>query len=728
MEVTDQQLLHAGVDMSITWSGVSAGLSASALVVAGAVVHVPVAQAADSLVVVAAAADTYVNAASPASNYGPSTTLIATDNSGWRKRMLIRFDLGAQAPTDVTHAELIVSRDAKFPGAVEVRPVLGEWSESTTTWDSQPQLGDVTASATPAADAGQASVDVTSLVRSSTDSTVDVAVTTPATASPLRIWSREAGSTGPTLQLTLANPGPTPSPTATSSCDPSGAVFDRALVPSCGVLWGVAAGAFTADQGPVAHRGFESLTGRSVGVYHYYYRGDTKFPSAREIELAREPGRPRTLFLNWKVAVGYTWAQVAAGQADARIDAEAEYLKRNFTDPFFLAVHHEPEDDVVATAGSGMTASDYSAMVRHTIERLRSRGVSNVISVLSLIGYSRWAVQPWFDALYPGDDVVDWVGWDPYAVSSSVDKVWPGPDLKSLVSATDGLRYPDGSAYQGMYRHMVSRHPGKPLMLAEWGLLEKLPAGQLSASHKKVFFDSVAAQIGQFPALKAMVYFETPDDQVGQLGHNTLVDDTAANLASFRALSADPRFVNPPAPGTRKATPSATPTPVPTSTTTPSVSPTPTVTPSPRATATPKTSTSPKETPRGIVTASPSPSPSRKPTVGRVPPRQPAGRGRSRARTKVVGWRTHARRVHSHGSVKVRLKVLPRTPREGALVRRSPRGHVRVNNFVTDGSGKASLRLRVGRSGRWHFRIAVPRTARYASATTRWHALRVVSR
>lgn len=60
--------------------------------------------------------------------------------------------------------------------------------------------------------------------------------------------------------------------------------------------------------------------GRTASIYHTYHSGDQLFPTASEIAMARGSGKPRLLMLNWKVAAGYTWAQVAAGAADARID------------------------------------------------------------------------------------------------------------------------------------------------------------------------------------------------------------------------------------------------------------------------------------------------------------------------------------------------------------------------------------------------------------------------
>ena len=72
-----------------------------------------------------------------------------------------------------------------------------------------------------------------------------------------------------------------------------------------------------------------------------------------EKTIAFEPGANRVLLENWKPATDMTWAQVAAGAADSRIDAEANYIKTSFPYPFFLAVWHEPENDVIATPAPG---------------------------------------------------------------------------------------------------------------------------------------------------------------------------------------------------------------------------------------------------------------------------------------------------------------------------------------------------------------------------------------
>jgi hypothetical protein len=181
------------------------------------------------------------------------------------------------------------------------------------------------------------------------------------------------------------------------------------LVPTCGVLWGVAPGAHTDTPRDQALADFEEKTGQTQAVYHSYRRGTELFPTPTDVKLARDPANPRLLFVNWK-PTGATWAEIAAGErdTDANLDRLAEHIKSTFNEPFFFTVHHEPENDVKESAGSGMTATDYRAMFRSVVNRLRADGVTNLVSTMVFMAYVPWNVKSWFEDLYPGDDVVDW--------------------------------------------------------------------------------------------------------------------------------------------------------------------------------------------------------------------------------------------------------------------------------------------------------------------------------
>jgi hypothetical protein len=296
------------------------------------------------------------------------------------------------------------------------------------------------------------------------------------------------------------------------------------------VLWGVAPGAHTDQPRDQALAEFESDTGRTQAIYHAYHRGTEIFPTATEMRLARDPAKPRLLFLNWK-PTGASWAQIARGDEDTDdyLDRLAEHIRDNFTEPFFFTVHHEPENDVRANSGSGYTATDYRNMYRYVINRIRTQGVTNLVSVMVHMAYIPWLTQSWWEDLYPGDDVVDWLAWDVYAHSVPGEHGYG--DFTELMNRTSSSA-PD---WPGFYNYAAQRHPTKPFMLAEWGVWYS----SRDRDHQAEVFDSVAKQISSFPRLKAMVYFDTPADQSGK---DSRVTRTADGLAAYRRLGLDQNF------------------------------------------------------------------------------------------------------------------------------------------------------------------------------------------
>jgi beta-mannanase len=396
--------------------------------------------------------------------------------------------------------------------------VTGAWSESTITGAMRPVTGAEIGATTPRATDATATIDLTKLITRA--GRYSFALTSASSTSVTRIQSAEGGNqAGPRLVVDYV-PAAAPAPECTA-----GAL----LVPSCGVLWGAAAGGFTDAPRDQALKDWETLTGRTATIFHAYHRGDEKFPTPAEIAMTRDAAKPRVLLLNWKVAYGSTWAKVAAGAQDKRIDAWSAYVKANYgTQKFFLALHHEPENDVNAAAGSGMTAKDFAAMYRHVIQRLRANGVTNVVNVLAYMGNEKWMAQSWWKDLYPGDDVVDWVGLDSYV---SVEKGYyhygAFGDLLDRKPTGGGLGFYDWSA---------TNHPDKPIMVAEWGMYHrvKFPTSKASA------YATVLPELTRHPKVKAIVYFDTASDDEGD--RNIAVNSTPDSLAAFRALAASPIF------------------------------------------------------------------------------------------------------------------------------------------------------------------------------------------
>jgi beta-mannanase len=264
----------------------------------------------------------------------------------------------------------------------------------------------------------------------------------------------------------------------------------------------------------------EAELGRRLDLVHVFHVGGEDWPTPSELALVTDAASPRTLLVNWKPESGATWAQVAAGAADATIDAAAaRVVARLGGRPFFLTIHHEPENEV-GGAGSGYSPADYVAMYRYVVTRLRADGVTNAVTVWDVMGYSGWGDQGLYPALYPGDDVVDWIGYDPYTND--------GSPLSAFVNRA-------GQNFPGFYSWATTAHPGKPLMLAEFGVAAPAPAARAAV------FATLAAQAAAFPALKAFVYFNhRPDSTTG--GQDYSFDDDQGVLAAATKAFGDPYF------------------------------------------------------------------------------------------------------------------------------------------------------------------------------------------
>ncbi|HEU5107971.1 MAG TPA: DNRLRE domain-containing protein [Micromonosporaceae bacterium] len=533
---------------------------ASSVALGGAAVLAGTASAATTTQTLAFGAtdDAYTSSSRPTYNTGSSTKLVAGRLDGNSMVTYLKFKVGTlPAGTTVQKAELVLTRDEhRLPDTVRLNKVGGTgWTESTLNNSNRPALGAVLATVNPADSAVKVAFPLGSAVKSA--GTYAFAVTSPATDDVARFRSAEYSSDRPVLRLTLvkqvqstpttpatpapATPAPTtPAPTTPAPTTPAPTTpppttpppaectVDAKLVPSCNILWGAAAGGFSETPRDQALREWEAKSGRVASVYHTYHRGDELFPNRAEIAMANEAGKPRLLFTNWKVNYGGKWADVAAGRYDARIDKLSAHIKANYTDTFFMTMHHEPENDVNATPGSGMTAKDFAAMFRHTVLRMRANGVTNAVFVVAYMGIEKFYNQPWWYDLYPGDDVVDWIGLDAYVASQ------PGGyhygTLTDLVNRTT-----DRTKFPGFYNWHRDNHADKPLMLSEWGVHEYAA----DPTEKARTLSKVLTELNDFPNIKGMFWFDTAKDQNGA---DIRIDSSAQALTEFRKIAADKRF------------------------------------------------------------------------------------------------------------------------------------------------------------------------------------------
>jgi hypothetical protein len=488
---------------------------------------------------IAASEDAYVSSTRKDVNFGDADKLVVGTADGETRTAYLKFVVPAlPAGAAVGQAELTVRVDGPTDTSrVSAYPVTGAWRESTITAGTLPATG-VTATGSVVPNSGDTflTMDVSSAVKAA--GTFSFVLKSAASNAVTRLRSSEymTAEQRPELKLSYTVPttapttAPTKAPTtAPTTAAPPSCTTGALLVPTCGVLWGAAAGGFTDAPRDQALKDWEAMTGRTATIYHTYHKGDEKFPTAAEMAMTADPAHPRVLMLNWKVSYNSTWAKTAAGAQDARIDAWANYIRTTYpTKKFFLVLHHEPENDVDATAGSGMTAKDFAAMYRHVILRLRADKVTNAVNVLAYMGNEKWMAQSWWKDLYPGDDVVDWIGLDSYV---SVEKgYYHYGDFGSLLD-----RQPTGGG-PGFYNWSATTHPSKPIMVAEWGMYHRLAY----PTSKATAFNSVVPQLTKHPKVKGVVYFDTASDDTGD--RNIAVNSTADSLTAFKQVAANPIF------------------------------------------------------------------------------------------------------------------------------------------------------------------------------------------
>ncbi len=308
--------------------------------------------------------------------------------------------------------------------------------------------------------------------------------------------------------------------------------YSAKLVPNCGRWWGVAPMALTRQPLQIALPKEERFAGRRMDIVHAYHTNGQLFPTAAERAVARAPGANRLLLLNWKPATDLSWRQVAQGAADARIDRLAAHIRSTFRQRFFLAIYHEPEDNVRQVPGSGYRAEDYAAMFRHVVARLRADKVTWAVTVMNYMGFVNWTARSWFPKLWPGNAYVDWIGIDPYGTGAAKTS-YTANTFSTLINRT-------GGSFPGFYTWATKTHPGKPMMLAEWGV------GSAKGSYggQARFFDNVAASLKDYPMLKALVYFDIPAPPPDGI-YTYLAAENSSSLTAYRRLVHTPSLVGP---------------------------------------------------------------------------------------------------------------------------------------------------------------------------------------
>ena len=132
-------------------------------------------------------------------------------------------------------------------------------------------------------------------------------------------------------------------------------------------------------------------------------------------------------------------------------------------------------------------------------------------------------------AYYPGNAYVDWIGADGYNWAPELARA-PWRSFEQI--------------FLPFYQWGLST--SKPMLVGEFGTVEGAPGGKAAW-----FTQADRALRTQFPAIRAVVYFESRHQNFGQY-FDWRVTTSRSSLAAFRAFAHDPYF-GARSPGTRTA-------------------------------------------------------------------------------------------------------------------------------------------------------------------------------
>lgn len=325
----------------------------------------------------------------------------------------------------------------------------------------------------------------------------------------------DEASTLPLATTTTAPPAPATAPQ--QSCD-AGPPSDLAVL-ACGAWLGTSDR--RTDQLDLTVQ--EELLGRQFDMVRLYVVGpDATFFDSRHRELA-DSGHQ--LVYSWKVSTDNdpapVWRRVASGEFDEELVRAANEIVASGHSVLF-SLHHEPEDNSLETGGAYGTNADYAAMLRHAHEVMEPVAGDQIIWFINYMGHSFGDFDQ-VEAMYPGDDVIDWISWNPYNwFGCHGDAPW-----KSFAEQA-----------QPFYRWATRAHPEKPLMIGETATNER--PGDSSA--KATWVDEMASSLkSDFPAVRAVLWFHQSTDS-GFCERRW--DSSPASVDAFARLASDDYFNN----------------------------------------------------------------------------------------------------------------------------------------------------------------------------------------
>ncbi len=203
----------------------------------------------------------------------------------------------------------------------------------------------------------------------------------------------------------------------------------------------------------------------------------------------------------------YKLSNITEGNFDIYVHQYAIDVKA-YNKPVIIRFAHEMNGNWYPwSAGvNGNSTQDYVAAWRHVHDIFEQNEVKNVTWVWSPNEVFNDDSAPYshaFDALYPGDNYVDWVAFSAYNWGR-VNQNQKWRSFSEIVEPT----------YQLLEKY------NKPMMISEINTSNR-------GGDKEAWMKDMNFQILQYPKIKAVVWFETPGRDLFQ------IDTQAASYSSF---------------------------------------------------------------------------------------------------------------------------------------------------------------------------------------------------
>jgi Glycosyl hydrolase family 26 len=313
---------------------------------------------------------------------------------------------------------------------------------------------------------------------------------------------------------------PAPSPSTPTKTTGHCALNDQA-VPSCGVLWGIATHPPTLKRLDQA----QQAIGRQVDFVYRYHDINDLVPDDAERRVVAQ-GKLLHIAIAARdfsnsVRGDITWAQVASGQFDSTLSAQAKGVA-SLEVPVFMTFEQEAsQKHKLAALG---TPDDFKAAWRHLHDLYVQAGATNAVWTWVMTGSDdnlQNAAQLW-----PGNQYVDWISWNVYNQSGCKgNKI----ALDKFVSFKDKMLI--------FYTWMKAEGPkigmdtSKPIMISETGSAQY--QGDLQATAD--WYAAIPDALKEYPQIKAIGLWDSTDSYC-----NYDFTDIPAIASGVREASLDP--------------------------------------------------------------------------------------------------------------------------------------------------------------------------------------------